>query len=128
MCLELNYGNQSKVVQAMSMLPSRTKLNLEKLTFRQPPKSSFFQQECLQMLDRLNFVKIIWNVFEVGYSTAIDQGLSRLQDLEMVQSFYLEMLMINMLYIIQLGPKLDPISHKITRYIKLKFLKELCEQ
>ena len=111
----------------MSMLPSRTKLNLEKLTFRQPPKPSFFQQECLQMLDRLHFVKIIWNVFEVGYSTAIDRGLSRLQDLEMVQSFYLEMSMINMLYIIQLGPKLDPISHKITR-LSEKFLKELCEQ
>ena len=94
------------------MIPRRTKLNLEKLTFRQPPKPSFFQREFIETLNNLSLVKIVWNVFEVGYSTSIDQGMAKLQELETVQSFFIEMSMINMLYIIQLGPKLEAELHR----------------
>ena len=97
------------------MLPKGSKLNLEKLVFRQPPKALFFEQEKLKMLTKIHTVKVIWNIFEAGYSSAIDEGLQMLHLMENVKNIFLEINMINMLYLIQLGPKLMNISEKIAR-------------
>ena len=109
-------GRQSKVVQALSTLPPGTKLRLEHLTFRQPPRPSFFEADVMKMILRITSVKVIWNVFECGYSSAIDEGLVLLQKLETVKQIHLEITMLNMLYMIQLGAKMETIADRITRY------------
>ena len=96
------------------MLPKGSKLNLEKLTFRQPPKPLFYEEEKLKMLPKLHSIKVIWNIFEAGYSSAIDEGLQMLHLMENVKNIMLEINMINMLYLIQLGPKLMNTSEKIS--------------
>ena len=114
--LEINYGKQSKVVQAISTLPPRTKLNLEKLTFRQPPRPTFYSKDSLKMVSKVSSLKIVWNIFDIGYSSAVDEGLVNLHLLENVMNIHFEISMINMLYIIQLGAKLESIAENITRY------------
>ena len=113
--LEINYGKQSKVIQAISTLPSGTKLNLEKMTFRQPPRPSFYTKDTLKMVSKLTSLKVIWNIFDIGYSSAIDEGLVKLHLFENVTKIHFEISMINMLYIIQLGAKLESIAENITR-------------
>ena len=63
----------------------------------------------------LRSVTVIWDIFEIGYSTAIDQGLAMLGSLETVRSVILKITGINMLYMIQLAPKIEAISERITR-------------
>ena len=113
--VDINIGRQSKVVQALSTLPPGTKLRLEHLTFRQPPRPSFFEADVMKMILRITSVKVIWNVFECGYSSAIDEGLVLLHKLENVKQIHLEMTMLNMLYMIQLGAKMEAIADRITR-------------
>ena len=113
---ECSYGKQSKVIQALSSLPRGTRLRLECLSFRSPPRPSFFDADVLRMVRSVGSVSVTWNIAEVGYSTAVDEGLARLERLEHVRDIRLEVEMINMLYIIQLGSKLENIAHKITRF------------
>ena len=128
-CLECTQGRQSKVVQALSTLHHSTRLNLTHLTFRQPPRPPLHLLNTI--LPRLWSAKVIWNVFEIGYSSAIDQGLAQLHQLERVTQLALEVGItdktccsqqttfqistVNMLYVIQLAPKLANISQQITR-------------
>jgi len=87
-CLECTQGRQSKVVQALSTLHHSTRLNLTHLTFRQPPRPPLHLLNTI--LPRLWSAKVIWNVFEIGYSSAIDQGLAQLHQLERVTQLALE--------------------------------------
>jgi len=125
-CLECTYGRQSKVVQALSTLHSSSKLSLTSLTYRQPPRPPF--EHLNKLLPKLKSVKVVWNVFEAGYSSAIDQGLGQLHQLEGVTELTLEMSTINMLYVIQLGPKISSISSQITRIdlLEVEFLHPAC--
>ena len=63
----------------------------------------------------MSSVKIVWNIFETGYSSSIDEGIMMLEKLENVNQIYFEVTMLNMLYIIQLGAKLENIAQNITR-------------
>ena len=114
--LQHNYGKQSKVIQALSTVPDSTKLKLSSLTFRQPPRPTFFNIDLRRILPRLASVSVTWDIFEVGYSTAIDQGLAMLGSLNTLQSIALDMTGLNMLYMIQLGAKMEAIADRITRY------------
>ena len=109
------YRRQSKVVQVLSSVPSGTKLNLKHLTFRQPPRTSFYKPDVLRNIKSVTSVKVIWNIFETGYSSSIDEGIMMLEQLENVNQIYFEVTMLNMLYIIQLGAKLGNIAQNITR-------------
>ena len=113
--LEHNLGRQSRVIQALSTLPDTATLKLTHLTFRQPPRPTFFNLELSKILPNLLTVAVIWDIFESGYSTAIDQGLALLGSLETVKSFVLKITGINMLYMIQLAPKIEALSERITR-------------
>lgn len=125
-CLECTYGRQSKVVQALSTLHHSAKLNLTHLTYRQPPRPPL--DHVNKLLPRLTSVKVVWNVFEVGYSSAIDIGLGQLYQLEGITDLAIEMSTINMLYVIQLGPKISQISTQITRIdlLEVEFLHPAC--
>ena len=109
------YRRQSKVVQVLSSVPSGTKLNLKHLTFRQPPRTAFYNKDTLRTIRNVTSVKIVWNIFETGYSSSIDEGIMMLEKLENVNQIYFEVTMLNMLYIIQLGAKLQNIAQNITR-------------
>ena len=113
--LEHNYGRQSRVVQALSTLPDSTKLKLTQLTLRQPPRPTFFNLQLSKIIPNLRTLTVIWDIFEIGYSTAIDQGLAMLGSLETVKSVVLKITGINMLYMIQLAPKIEAVSERITR-------------
>lgn len=67
-------------------------------------------------------------MFEIGYSSAIDQGLAQLHQLERVTQLALEISTVNMLYVIQLAPKLANISQQITRIdlLEVDFLHPAC--
>lgn len=67
------------------------------------------------MVSKLTSLKVIWNIFDIGYSSAIDEGLVKLHLFENVTKIHFEISMINMLYIIQLGAKLESIAENITR-------------
>ena len=56
-----------------------------------------------------------WDIYEAGYSTAIDQGLALLGSVDSLKSVVMEITGINMLYMIQLAPKIELMSQKITR-------------
>ena len=111
------YRRQSKVVQVLSSVPSGTKLNLKHLTFRQPPRTGFYAKDTLRTIRNVTSVKIVWNIFETGYSSSIDEGIMMLEKLENVNQIYFEVTMLNMLYIIQLGAKLQNIAQNITRLV-----------
>ena len=113
--LEHNYGRQSRVVQALTTLPDTSTLKLTHLTFRQPPRPTFFNLQLSKILPNLLAATVIWDIFESGYSTAIDQGLALLGSLETVKSVTLKITGINMLYMIQLAPKIESLSERITR-------------
>ena len=123
--LQHNYGKQSKVIQALSTVPDSTKLKLSSLTFRQPPRPTFFNIDLRRILPRLASVSVTWDIFEVGYSTAIDQGLAMLGSLNTLQSIALDITGLNMLYMIQLAPKIQLTSEKITRYVSHPLQKRL---
>ena len=111
---ECSFGKQSRVIQALSSLPRGTFLNLEQLSFRSPPRPSFYDPELLKMLKKVKSVNIKWNISEVGYSSAIDEGLIMLEKMVNVTQISFEIEMINLLYIIQLGDKLSNIAQNIT--------------
>lgn len=124
--LDCTVGRQSKVVQAISALPPSCSLNLSHMTWRQPPRFPISNLPCL--LPRLTTATVIYNVFEAGYASAIDDGLVELSQFQDLNHVSLEISTINMLYVIQLGPKIEIISTLITRVelLEPEFLHPAC--
>ena len=124
---ECSYGRQSKLLSALSALPSSARLNLTHLSFRQPPKAAQLQN-IAALVPRLTSATVTYHVFEAGYSKAIDEGLQALQMFKGLQDLRLEISTINMLYVIQLGPRLEAIGDKVTNVelVEVEFLHPAC--
>ena len=52
---------------------------------------------------------------QVGYSTAIDAGLAALHQLAGLEGLHLEISTVNLLYLIQLAPKIEATALLLTR-------------
>ena len=124
---ECTYGRQSKLLSALSAVPSSSRLKITHLTFRQPPKSPQIEN-IVSIVPHVTSATVIYHVFEAGYSKAIDEGLQALQVFQDLKDLRLEISTINMLYVIQLGPRLEVIRDKVTRVelVEVEFLHPAC--
>ena len=124
---ECTFGRQSKLLSALSAVPSSSRLKLTHLTFRQPPKSPQIEN-IVSIVPHVTSATVIYHVFEAGYSKAIDEGLQALQIFKELKDLRLEISTINMLYVIQLGPRLEVIRDKVTRVelVEVEFLHPAC--
>ena len=77
------------MVQALSALPSSIQLGLSHITLTQPPRPTL-AGVLKRLLPKLTSVKLVWNVWEMGYSSLIDQGIESLHQLVTVQKIALE--------------------------------------
>ena len=125
--MECTFGRQSKLLSALSALPSSSRLKLTHLAFRQPPKLAQIQN-IVSLLPCVTSATVTYHVFEAGYSKAIDEGLEALQLLKELKDLRLEISTINMLYVIQLGPRMEVIRDKLTRVelVEVEFLHPAC--
>ena len=114
-------------MSALSALPSSSRLKLTHLAFRQPPKLAQIQN-IVSLLPCVTSATVTYHVFEAGYSKAIDEGLEALQLLKELKDLRLEISTINMLYVIQLGPRMEVIRDKLTRVelVEVEFLHPAC--
>jgi len=121
-CLSVIWGRTNRVVQAVLSLPHSCQINLNTLYLREPLRSGI--AELSDHLPSLRQLRVVWNIHEIGYSTKIDQSLASIGNIPTLNEIFLEISMINGLYLIQLMPKLVDTAAKITRLelLEIEFL------